>query len=154
MEYSSEFAKRLIEAAEAFSVNSSTLNEADRTVLYLSCLSCEISLKALLENAGYSLKELKKISHNLSSLLNEVSSCKFAATGQKATSIRSKEVIQNTSNGTVGTLLTAEISGASQYPNEIRYGEIINHYPPKLMLNCAKIVNKWCKLNTGNLVRA
>jgi hypothetical protein len=35
-------------------------DEAGRAVLYLSLLSCEISLKAILEEAGYSIRELKK----------------------------------------------------------------------------------------------
>ena len=154
MLYSFEFAKRLTEAAESVFQDSAELDEAGRTILYLSCLSCEISLKALLERSGYSSKELKKLSHNLSALLAEVSSCSFASTDQKASSIRSKEVVPGTANGTIGTLLESEISGGSVYPNEIRYGDVVRHYPPEAMLNCAKAVSDWCIQHDGSLVRA
>lgn len=129
-------------------------DEAGRTVLYLSCLSCEISLKALLEHSGYSSKELKKLSHDLSRLLSEVSSCTVASTGERASYIRSKRVIPETANGTVGTLLESEMSGGSVYPNEIRYGSAVRHYPPEAMLNCAKTVSDWCIQHDGSLVRA
>jgi hypothetical protein len=152
--YSFEFAKRLTEAAESVFQDGAELDEAGRTILYLSCLSCEISLKALLERSGYSSKELKKLSHNLSALLAEVSSCSFASTGQKASSIRSKEVVPGTANGTIGALLESEISGGSIYPKEIRYGKVVRHYPPEVMLKCAKAVSDWCNQHDGSLVRA
>lgn len=154
MLYSFEFAKRLIESAESIFHGGADKDEAGRTVLYLSCLSCEISLKALLERSGYSSKELRKLSHNLSALLAEVGSCIVSSTGRKASSIRSKMVVPGTANGTVGTLLDSELSGGSVYPNEIRYGEIVRHYPPEAMLNCAKTVNGWCAEHEGSLARA
>ena len=146
MLYSFEFAKRLIEAAESTFLEGVQRAEAGRTVLYLSCLSCEISLKALLEQTGYTSGELKKLSHNLSALLAEVSSCTVMPSGQKASSIRSRKVVPGTGNGTVGTLLESELSGGSVYPNEIRYGYKVNHYPPEVMLGCAKVVRDWCGL--------
>ncbi|MBQ0761403.1 hypothetical protein [Marinobacter psychrophilus] len=152
--YSFEFAKRLTEAAESLSQNSAELDEAGRTILYLSCLSCEISLKALLERSGYSSKELKKLSHNFSALLAEVSSCSVASTNQRGSSIRSKVVVPGTANGTIGTLLESEISGGSVYANEIRYGDIVRHYPPGAMLDCAKAVSDWCIQHDGRLFRA
>ncbi len=154
MLYSFEFAKRLIEAAESMFRDEDGKDEAGRTVLYLSCLSCEISLKALLERSGYSSKELKKLSHDLSRLLSEVSSCTFALTGGRASCIRSKVVVPETANGTVGALLESELSGGSVYPNQIRYGSAVRHYPPEAMLNCAKAVSDWCIQHDGSLVRA
>ena len=152
MKYSFEFAKRLIESARFLLENSSQEDEAGRAILYLSCLSCEISLKALLESSGYSPKKLKKYSHRLGDILDEVSSCNMVDTGYKASSIRSKEVAPNTAYGTVGTCLESDIAGCSVYPNEIRYGEVVAHFPPDVMLNCAQIVNDWCLKNKGNLV--
>jgi hypothetical protein len=150
--YSFEFAKRLIEAAESTFHNGFEMDEAGRTVLYLSCLSCEISLKALLERTGYTSKELKKLSHDLSALLTEVSSCTLISSG-KASTLRSKMAMPDTGNGTIGTLLESELSGGSVYPNEIRYGDTVRHYPPEAMLNCAKVVNDWCIQHDGRLVR-
>ena len=154
MLYSFEFAKRLIESAGSTFHDRSDKDEAGRTVLYLGCLSCEISLKALLERSGFSSKELRKLSHDLSALLAGVGSCIVSSTGRKASGIRSKMVVPGTANGTVGTLLDSELSGGTVYPNEIRYGEVVRHYPPEAILNCAKIVNGWCIENDGSLVRA
>lgn len=154
MEYSPEFALRLIESAESLFDNSNDKDEAGRAVLYLSCVSCEISLKALLEAVGYVPKELKSLSHRLDKLLDEVSSCVNIETGNAAASIRAKTVVPDTENGTVGTMLTAEMSGASVYPNEIRYGKAVKHFPPEAMLNCAKAVSQWCTENVGSLRRA
>ena len=154
MEYSLEFSERLIESADAVFHGSSGKDEAGRTILYLSCLSCEISLKALLESSGYSSSELRKHSHKLDELLTVIGSCKIKESNQRASSIRSKEVVPNSANGTVGTLLDSSLSGGSVYPNEIRYGEVVKHFPPEAMLNCAKVVNSWCKEHKGQLVRA
>ncbi len=153
MEFSFEFAKRMIESADALFTNSRTKDDTGRAIIYLSSLSCEISLKALLEDTGYSIKELKKLSHKLDLLMNEVCTCYFKDSGIRATSIRSKEVVPNTANGTIGTLLESQASGASIYPHEIRYGEKITHFPPEVMLDCAKEVSLWCTKNIGNLVR-
>ncbi|MBO1927329.1 hypothetical protein J3998_07030 [Thiomicrorhabdus sp. 6S2-11] len=152
MEYSLEFAQRLIESAEALFNEPNVKPETDRTILYLSCLSCEISFKALLEHTGFLPKEIKKLSHNFDEILNEVGTCRFISTNKRATSIRGKKVVPNTANGTVGTLLNTN-QGSSIYPNEIRYGETVTHFPPETMLNCAKVVNEWCKHCEGKLVR-
>ncbi len=41
-------------------------------------------------------------------------------------------------NATLGNLLEAKDLGASQYPNQIRYGDSLKHYPPEIMLTAAK----------------
>jgi hypothetical protein len=154
MEYSFEFSQRLIESAEALLTSSSDRDEAGRAILYLSCVSCEISMKALLERSGYTTSELRGFSHRLHALLSEISQCGHTQSNQRASSIRSQTVVPDTTNGTVGTLLTSEIEGASTYPNQIRYGEGVRHFSPEAMLNCAKVVSRWCIENDGCLVRA
>lgn len=154
MEYSLEFAERLIESAEMLFHHSTEKDEAGRAILYLCCLSCEISLKAVLESSGYTVAELIKRSHKLDELLNDIGSCTIQGSKQRATTIRSKVVVPNTTNGTVGTLLASDLAGGSVYPNQIRYGEVVKHYPPEAMLNCAKIVSDWCNEHKGLLVRA
>ena len=52
MEYNIEFSGKLIEAAKVLQDSDSSNKESNRATLYLSLLSCEISLKALLEKAG------------------------------------------------------------------------------------------------------
>lgn len=158
MEYSLEFGKRLIEAAKSFVITEETDDEAGRAVLYLSLLSCEITLKALLEKAGFTIGELKSRSHDLKGLLTDICFCELAGSGIgnskpfSASRLLSQEVIKNTGNGTVGALLEAETLGASKYPNDIRYGDLIKHFPPLVMLECATVVSRWAEQNI-NLIK-
>jgi hypothetical protein len=65
--------------------------------------------------------------------------------------IRGKEIKWGEATVTVGELLEVERQGASQYPNQIRYGEIIYHAPPEMVLNAATLLlrcarEKWDKI--------
>jgi hypothetical protein len=151
MEYSLEFAERLIESAEALLSQNQEKPETGRTILYLSCLSCEVSLKSVLESVGFSVKHLKGRSHRLDSLVKDICECRFIDTGFPATAIRGKVVIPNTSNSTIGALLVSQLSECSTYPNQIRYGELVRHFPSTVMLECAKVVSAWCRENEHNL---
>ncbi|MGV1099374.1 hypothetical protein ACUUL3_08185 [Thiovibrio sp. JS02] len=159
MEYSLQFSQRLIDAAESFLGKDNVDDETGRAVLYLSLLSCEISLKALLEQAGYSTKELKKRSHDFSGLIKDLCFCDLEGTGvagsQPCTGARllSQVVDANIGNGTVGALLKCEQQGASKYPNEIRYGELVQHFSPILMLRCASKVCEWGRNNITKMKR-
>ncbi|EIT7126917.1 hypothetical protein V8073_004593 [Vibrio parahaemolyticus] len=154
MEYSFAFSARMIDSAECLFNSHADKEEAGRAILYLSCLSCEISMKALLEQTGYTTKELRGFSHRLHELLDEISRCEHRKSNHRASSIRSKVVIEKTADGTVGTLLASQVGNASTYPNEIRYGEVVTHFPPVAMLNCARLVLRWCFENQGYLIRA
>ena len=103
-------------------------------------LSCEITLKALLESAGYSRKELTKQSHNLSGLAKEICNCQLIGKtiGNSKPKSASELLSKPAKNSTVGAALHAENSGASKYPNEIRYDELISHIHPVDMLFCAQ----------------
>jgi hypothetical protein len=157
--YSLEFAKRLLEAAESFDVVKNDKDEVGRAILYLSLLSCEITLKALLEKAGFSVRELTKRSHDLRGLCKDICSCELTGPGfanskpHSAASMLAKVVVKGTTNGTVGTLLSAENANASKFPNEIRYGELIKHFHPLDMLNCANIVAEWAAQNFNYIKR-
>ncbi len=155
MEYSIEFSENLISAAKSIKEKQYKTEETDRAVLYLSLLSCEITLKSMLEKAGYSVKELKKRSHDLQGLLQDIGSCEVDLEdlkGMPATRVRSIPIDSNYNNATVGTLLEAEKQGASKYPNEIRYGDLPKHFPSKLMLDCAIKLYEWAK-SPGNTIR-
>jgi len=159
MAYSLEFSKRLLEAARALAEEASGKNEAGRAVLYLSLLSCEITLKALLEKAGFSVKHLKKRSHDLRGLLKDICHCELTGTGIgnskpfRASRLLARAVILNTFNGTVGALLHAEDLGVSKYPSDIRYGDLISHFPPMVMLECASVLLSWAEDNIGMIKR-
>jgi len=155
MEYSIEFAERLIEAAESFIGKAQPGEEASRAVLYLSLLSCEISLKAALEKAGYTASELRKRSHNLDQLLGDLCRCeiKDPATGgwKSGAHLKSVSPIPEAKLATIGRLLGAETDGASKYPNSIRYGDLITHYDSVHMLECAKEVASWARSNMESI---
>ena len=60
-----------------------------------------------------------------------------------ATLLRSVTVDDRFSNATVGTLLQAEDAGASTYPNQIRYGDLLKHYPTDIVAKLAHSVCEW-----------
>jgi len=60
---------------------------------------------------------------------------------------RAKSINFGEAQSTVGAILTA--TETSEYPNEIRYGDNLYHYPPSVMLDTAKAVNTWAKDNQG-----
>jgi hypothetical protein len=49
--------------------------DAQRTVLYLSLLSVEITLKAMLEQAGIPVSQIRAHSHHLAGLLSDLGRC-------------------------------------------------------------------------------
>jgi HEPN domain-containing protein len=150
-EYEIGFSEKLTDAAQFIVKDDLKSIDSIRTVLYLSLLSCEISLKALLEKAGTPIKTIRARSHNLNELLNDLGKCKIQVKiGDKyrsvsASRLRSVTIDKRYSNSTVGTLLEAECRGASSYPNQIRYGDSLKHYPPKLILKTAKAIIVWAR---------
>ncbi len=75
-EYNLGFSENLIKAARFVADSDDKSEDAVRTVLYLSCLACEIALKALLECSGKPMAKITKLSHNLADLLKELGNCK------------------------------------------------------------------------------
>jgi HEPN domain-containing protein len=125
-EYSLDFSEKLIEAARVVLDldNNSDSVDAKRTVLYLSLLACEISMKALLERAGKSVSEIRSRSHNLEGLLEDLGSCEVEeniANGVlkwvSGNRLRAKEIITDTGNSTIGILLTGSCSFFFETPN-------------------------------------
>lgn len=149
-EYNLGFSEKLIDAAKVVFDDGLNSVDAARTVIYLGLLSCEITLKSLLERAGMSVKDIKKYSHNLNGLLNAVRACEIhedIGNGifKWIPASRLKSLPINTSDGktVVGKILSAESSGASNYPNEIRYGEGFRHYPPEAIIQTAISILSW-----------
>ena len=144
------FSKQLLETASMLARYDFSPLEAKRIVLYLSLFSCEITMKALLEKVEKPIKEIMSRSHRLSKLLEDIGECEiykeitpYRTGWVRATEIRSITIDDLFSNATVGTLLTAEEKGASVYPNQIRYGDKLIHYPLDVMLEVAKAIYAW-----------
>jgi hypothetical protein len=150
-EYSLDFSEKLIEAASCLLRNGDNSVDTKRAILYLSLLSCEIIMKALLEKAGMTVPEIKRRSHNLDGLLRDLGGCEVeedivnvGLKWVKAVRVRS-EVISENPLLTIGTFLEGESRGASRYPNDIRYGNRLYHFPYELALEGAKIILRWAR---------
>jgi hypothetical protein len=151
-EYNLGLSEKLAETAELVVNDGIEDFDAAQTAIYLSLLSCEIALKALLEKAGQPVNEIRARSHNLSKLLEDLGRCEIEVEVANsrfmwvpASRLRAVTIDANYNNATVGTLLEAEAIGASRYPNQIRYGESFRHYPPEMIMKMAIKVVAWAK---------
>lgn len=151
-EYDLSFGVKLANTAALIVKDGVEELDAQRTVLYLSLLSSEITLKALLEKAGKPIPEIRDRSHNLKGLLQDLGTCKvqveIAPNKMKlcsAVGLRAVVVDPKFRNATVGTLLEAQDAGASEYPNQIRYGDLLRHYPSEQIAGMAREVTAWAK---------
>ncbi len=155
-EYNIDFAFQMAHASKNILENDSESEGAKRAALYTSLVACEIGLKVALENAGHKVKDIMKKRHNLSELLKMVSSCTVIRNMTEegnprrvpATCIRAKAVTDGT---TVGKLLEAEEAGASVFPNEIRYGEVVKHYDVSVMSRLSFVVLSWVTLHSSDI---
>lgn len=80
-EYSLGFSESLLKAADFMLQDAAKSVDGKRAVLYLSLLSCEISLKAALEKAGIPVKDIMKCSHRHDQLLEMAIKCEVPAKG-------------------------------------------------------------------------
>lgn len=157
-EYNLGFSEKLIEAAELVTGDGIAEFDSLQTVIYLSLLSSEISLKALLEQAGYSIKAIRKCSHDLKQLLDSLGGCKVEVEivpgnlrWVSASRLRGKVVDSVYGDATVGAMIEKAAKEASTYPNSIRYGEAIQHFPPELVLKMANTILQWAKENIDKI---
>ena len=146
-EYNLGFSKKLAETARLVADDGVDSFDAVQTIVYLSLLSCEIALKALLERSGLPVNKIKAHWHDLEALLREVSRCEveenIAAGHPKwipAVRIRAIEIKSEGAESTVGKLLCGETQGASRYPNQIRYGSGFLSFPPDALVKTAYAV--------------
>ena len=157
--YDIAFAEKLSQVANLVVVDGIEEIEAQRTVLYLSLLSTEISLKAMLEKAGRPVTEIRSRSHDLAKLLKDLDQCKVnaeIAAGKtsvvSASRIRAITLQHGDAEITVGTVLDTKPGDTSHYPNEVRYGFGIRHYPATTIAQLsAKLItfaiNNWSGLH-------
>ncbi len=143
-EYDIAFGDKLAEVAGLVVADGISDLDAKRTVLYLSLLSTEISLKAMLERAGRHVPKIRALSHRLSDLLVGLGQCEVeveVTAGNRmyvpASRLRSCSIKHGDAEVTVGAVIDAESQGASTYPNQIRYGDVLNHYPADVVVQMA-----------------
>ena len=71
-EYDIAFGEHLAKTAHMVANENLEKLDAQRTVLYLSLLSTEITLKAMLEHAGKPVSKIRVHSHRLADLLSDI----------------------------------------------------------------------------------
>ena len=143
-EYDIEFGERLAATARMVAAEGLAPLDAQRTVLYLSLLSTEITLKAMLEHAGKPTSEIRARSHRLAELLSDLGQCEVEieiASGTKrympASRLRGCPLKHGAAESTVGAVIDAESQGASAYPNQVRYGDVLRHFPAEVVAQMA-----------------
>ena len=158
-EYSIEFGEKLAEVANFVVADGLDDPEAPRTVLYLSLLSTEISLKAMLEKAGKPIKEIKRTGHDLAQLLTDLDCCEIEVETNPdvtrfvpASRLRASVIRQGECEITVGDLIEGtKPKGASQYPNEVRYGDQPHHFPAAAVAQMASKVAAFARKHWQSL---
>lgn len=151
-EYDISFGERLAETARMVAGEGLVELDAQRTVLYLSLLSTEITLKAMLERAGKPVPDIRARSHRLAELLSDLGQCEVEveiAPGTKrhvsASRIRAIPLNDGSAQSTVGAVIDAESQGASTYPNQVRYGEVLRHFPAEVVAQMAAEVSVFAR---------
>lgn len=143
-EYKIQFGEKLAEVAAFVITDGLSDLDAKRTVLYLSLLSIEISLKSMLEQAGKPISEIRARSHCLAELLKDLGQCEVEVEVTSsnhmyvpASRLRSCPLRHGDAEVTIGAVIDAESQGASSYPNKVRYGNVLIHYPPEIVAQAA-----------------
>jgi len=130
-------------------------------IAYLSRLSFEITLKALLEKAGVPIREIRARSHNLRQLLADLSACEVEVeispgtrVWSSAARLRAVSIDQGFFKIPIGDLISAEDQGASEYPNQIRYGEKVIDIDPSFLSSAAELAASWAQEHWATIRRA
>lgn len=158
-----------LDLAETFALHAAELakkkNESintKRVALYNALVSIEISLKHLLERAGWNRTSIKSLNHDLCKLLHSVAKCtintKITPTHTRrvpASKLYAIEVVDvNGATGTVGGMVEGmydPLQSASKYPNEIRYGATVKHFPADAVANLALKIVHWAKEHADSI---
>lgn len=156
-QYEISFSKNLAEVSAALLKKGLDTPDARRTVIYLSRLAMELTLKALLELAGKPILEIKQHWHDLQSLLADVESYEFEMRpdGQwhSGAEIRKLKIQYNTHLIDMDAIIEAEKYGASKFPNEVRYGDKVQDVAPEILAPASLMLALWASLCTGNAHR-
>lgn len=146
--YDIDFGKELADTAKSITANGINNPAAKRVVIYLGLLSAEISLKAMLEQAGVSVSKIRRSRHHLSDLLDDLGKCKVSVDivpgvprCVPAARLRAVVIKHGRFEITVGKVIESEHDGASKYPDAVRYGNQLCHYPANVVADMACAVS-------------
>ena len=149
-EYDLGFAAKLAETADMLDERQPYNYDARRVMVYLCRLSMEIALKALLEQAGKPIEQIRRRNHDLSLLLVDLDECEVAeATGGEpirwisASVVRDQEIDLGMAKIPIGQLVAATHPELSKYPNQLRYGSTVVEFHPVFLVGAAKVLAAW-----------
>ncbi len=151
--YNFDMSTNLLDAAGYLQGKNTPPNSTTcQTVIYLSLESIEISLKALLEKAGYPVSDLKKLGHDVGRLFDLLCFCHAPdENGRWRPPLRIRgEVIkykypEAEASNTVGELMERLGTEASKYPNDLRYANEFTHFPAEIVIAMAQKVHDHCE---------
>jgi len=102
----------------------------------------------MLERAGKPPSEIRKRSHRLSELLRDLGQCDVEVEVMPgirnyvaASRLRAHSLKRDGAEATVGAIIDAEAQGASPYPDKIRYGDVLQHFPAEVVAEMAVTVS-------------
>jgi hypothetical protein len=157
-EYDIDFAAKLASVACQVDENDPWAYDARRVTIYLSRLSAELSLKALLEKAGIPVQHIRARSHDLRGLLSDLCKCEVeveVAPGVKqwcsASRVRVAVIDLEVVHIPIGELIDADDPSISKYPNEVRYGETVIDFSPNLVSGMATVLANWAKTHWNTI---
>jgi hypothetical protein len=149
-EYDIKLASKFAQVANNTVAQGLSDPESHRVVAYLSRLSMEISLKAFLESAGFSIPHIRRHSHRLKDLLAEIDRCdievEISVDRKKwcsASRLRSIDIPFPGYQIVAGNVIEAEDHGASTYPSELRYGNHPKDFPAEALASAASTIANW-----------
>lgn len=153
-EYNLEFAEAMAESSGLILRSDSLPAEGQRAALYTALVACEIALKYALAQAGVSVPK----THDLSKLIGLVSDCSVEEEITKgvikrvpASRIRGVHASKDYGDATLGKLLEAEEFGASKFPNEIRYGHTLKHFPASVVQQASVQLISWVRRHAPSI---
>ena len=158
-QYDIAFARKLAEVALSIAPDiGEPTEESERTAAYLSLLSIELGLKAMLEKSGLSVDRIRARSHRLRELLADVDKIKMdiivgpgTVVEARGSKLRAKEVAFANAMTTLGNIIDAQGMLTSVYPNEIRYGDTLINFPSRSLAIAANAVVLFAESNWDTL---
>ena len=148
-EYDLGFATKLAQTAALLDEREPYSCDARRVMIYLSRLSMEVALKALLERAGKKVSEIRSRSHDLNALLNDLDSCQvlYSTEGEdewvSAASVRGIMIDLGLVKLPIGDFIASTHPNLSKYPNQIRYGSTVVDFQPTFLVDSAVQLCVW-----------
>ena len=152
-EYDLELSRQMSLASRLLLSSGAPGPARDRAAIYIALVACEIALKAGLEKAGMPVTKIRKHQHSSPACSPNLAVARFLwkVSGDQRTRIRAIIVDPAFKDATIGHLIEAEKYGASKFPTEIRYGDVVNHFPARVMTALSEQLVDWMECHIDDI---